>query len=202
MTRSRDDEHLAVAHLAGARGAGDGPEGGSNVVRHRRLDLELGQEVDDVLGAAVQPVWPFCRPKPLTSVTVSPVTPPFAERFAHLVELERPDDGDDQSCSAPVAGGGRSRTISRAHQHGVVEAVDVGVAPFQPMRTRFRRTCRQRPSSSRVVELAAVAAHPLPAVATPTLHRRRTPSRRRDPARCCRRSRGCRTGRWYRNTWR
>src|SRR5690606_3160329 len=42
----RDDEHRAVAHLAGARGAGDGLEGGvERVVRHRRLDLERGQEV-------------------------------------------------------------------------------------------------------------------------------------------------------------
>ena len=35
---------------------------------------------------------PFWRPKPFTSVTVRPVTPTSAKRFAHLVQLERFDN--------------------------------------------------------------------------------------------------------------
>ena len=78
-----DDEHLAVADLAGAGGAADRRSAASNISRgDRGLDLELGQEVDDVFGAAVQLGVAFCRPKPLTSVTVRPDTPtsPSASR--------------------------------------------------------------------------------------------------------------------------
>src|SRR3978361_1361210 len=49
-----DDEDLAVADLAGFRGCGDGFDGFVDLVRgDSHLDLDLGQETDGVLGAAI-----------------------------------------------------------------------------------------------------------------------------------------------------
>ena len=49
------DENLAVADLSGARGLLDGLDDAlDHVVVHGGLELHLGQEVDHVLGAAVQ----------------------------------------------------------------------------------------------------------------------------------------------------
>src|SRR5690606_31940348 len=88
----RDHEHLAVADLAGAGRAGDRLDRGvEDLVRHRRLDLELGQEVDDVFGAAVQLGVTLLAAEALDLGDGQPRHAGLAERFAHLVELERAD---------------------------------------------------------------------------------------------------------------
>src|SRR3546814_2511626 len=70
------DENLAVADAAGLCGGGDRLH---NAFGHRILDddfeLHLGQEVDDIFGAAIEFGVTLCRPKPLASVTVIPLTP-------------------------------------------------------------------------------------------------------------------------------
>src|SRR5690606_16616736 len=162
----RDDEHLAVADLAGARGAGDGLERGvEHLVRHRGLDLELGQEVDDVFGAAVQLGMALLPAEALDLGDGQARHAGIAEGFAHLVELERPDDGDDQfhgnSC---VLVRGSERLRERG-QHGVVGAGQVGVVPLQADREAAVEALAAGELPVVVVELAAVAAHPLPAVA-------------------------------------
>jgi len=45
------------------------------VARHDEFDFDFGQAVHGVLAAAKDSVWPFCRPKPLTSLTVIPSMP-------------------------------------------------------------------------------------------------------------------------------
>jgi hypothetical protein len=71
------DEDLAVADLAGARGLDDGLDG----VLHGFVSattisiLILGRKSTTYSAPRYSSVWPFWRPKPLTSVTVRPVTP-------------------------------------------------------------------------------------------------------------------------------
>src|SRR5690606_26110984 len=90
-------EHLAVADLAGARGAVDRLERRfEGLVGYGGLDLELGQEIHDVLGAAVQLGMALLPAEALDLGDGQSVHARFGERFAHLVELERADDGDDQ----------------------------------------------------------------------------------------------------------
>jgi hypothetical protein len=73
------------------------------VADHGTSTLILGRKSTTYSAPRYSSVWPFCRPKPLTSVTVMPETPDLDEGFAHLVELERPDDGGDQfHASVPV----------------------------------------------------------------------------------------------------
>src|SRR5713101_443262 len=51
----RGDEDLAVADLAGARRLDDGVDRAFDLrVRHYHLDLDLGQEIDHVLCAAIE----------------------------------------------------------------------------------------------------------------------------------------------------
>ena len=70
------DEDLAVADLAGAGGANNGLCG---LVQQRvgqdHFDLDFGQKINGVFAPAIVSVWPFWRPKPLTSETVKPCTP-------------------------------------------------------------------------------------------------------------------------------
>src|SRR5690606_29389281 len=93
--------------------------------------FSLGRKSTTYSAPRYNSVWPFCRPKPFTSVTVRPDTPtsPSASRtssslngrmmavISFMVRLLR-----DGGC-APS-----ERRRQRQHE-GVVEAVDVGVVP-------------------------------------------------------------------------
>src|SRR5258708_37777347 len=99
----RRDEDLAVADLAGMGGLLDGLDGALDlaVVDHD-LDLHLGQETHQVLGPAID----------LGLALLSAETLDFAHRqarhanagqgVAHLVELERLDDGGHEFHTFPL----------------------------------------------------------------------------------------------------
>ena len=55
----------------------------------------LGRKSTTYSAPRYSSVWPFWRPKPLTSVTVRPGHADVAQRFAHFLELEGLDDGGD-----------------------------------------------------------------------------------------------------------
>jgi len=61
-----------------------------------RLDLDLRQQVDDVLRAAIQLGVAFLPTVTLDLGDGQSGHARLGERFAHLFELERPDDGGDQ----------------------------------------------------------------------------------------------------------
>jgi hypothetical protein len=90
------NEDLAVADLAGLGRLGDGLDG---LIQLRRylidgdLDLDLGQKVDDVFGAAVELRVALLTAEALDLVTVMPGHADVREGLAHVVELERLDDG-------------------------------------------------------------------------------------------------------------
>ena len=73
------------------------------VVLDRGLDLHLRQEVDDVLGAAVELGVALLAPEALDLGDGDALHADGRERFAHLVELERLDDGGDQFHDNPLA---------------------------------------------------------------------------------------------------
>src|SRR5688500_4766347 len=91
-----EDEDLAVADLAGVRGLLDRLDHalGQSVV-DRCLDLHLGQEIDDVLGAAIQLGVALLATEPLHLGDGDALDADRRERFADLVELERLDDCGD-----------------------------------------------------------------------------------------------------------
>jgi hypothetical protein len=71
-----EDENLAVTDLAGTGRFLDSLNDLIDLVAlYCGFDLDLGQEIDDILGTRYSSVCPFCRPKPFTSVTVMPCTP-------------------------------------------------------------------------------------------------------------------------------
>src|SRR6201991_3029697 len=93
----RGDENLAVADLAGARGRGDDLHRlVGEVRRHRDFDPQLGQEIHDIFGAAVDFGMALLAAVTLDLRHRHAVDPDRGERLAHLVELERFDDGDDE----------------------------------------------------------------------------------------------------------
>ena len=65
------------------------------VVRHRDLDLDLRQEVDDVFGAAVELGVAALTPEAFDLGHGDALHADLGERFAHVVELERLDDRHD-----------------------------------------------------------------------------------------------------------
>ncbi|GIR72488.1 MAG: hypothetical protein CM15mP74_37390 [Halieaceae bacterium] len=93
----RCDEDLAIANLAGTGRRNNGFTIASTCSSGAAISsLSLGRKVYDVFSAAVQLGVARCRPKPLTSVTVTPCTPMSGKRGAHVIHLERFDNGCDQ----------------------------------------------------------------------------------------------------------
>src|SRR5258708_4725748 len=92
----RADEDLAVADAAGAGGALDRLERlGHQVVGEHHLDLHLGQEVDDILGAPVQLGVTLLAAESLHLGDGEAEHADVGERLFHFVELEGLDDGFD-----------------------------------------------------------------------------------------------------------
>ena len=65
------------------------------------FELGLGQKIYHILRPSIQFCVPFWRPKPFTSVTVSPCTPTVLRRSLDFIELERLDDGFNLFHHAP-----------------------------------------------------------------------------------------------------
>src|SRR5215207_8409802 len=90
------DENLAVADLPGLGGRGDRLDHPVDPVgRDRDLDLDLGQEADGVFGAAIDFGMAFLAAVALDIADGEAGGPDVGEGVAHLLELERLDDGDD-----------------------------------------------------------------------------------------------------------
>ena len=92
----RGDEDLAVADLAGARRLDDRLDRALDQrVGDDDLDLDLGQEIDDVFGAAVELGVALLAAESLDLGDRQAGDADFGQRLAHLVELERLDDRFD-----------------------------------------------------------------------------------------------------------
>ena len=89
-------EDLAVADAAGLRSLADGLDGAlDHVVAEHDLDLHLGQEIDDILGAAIEFGVTLLAAESLGLGHGDALQADFLERFLHLIELERLDDRFD-----------------------------------------------------------------------------------------------------------
>src|SRR6056297_701975 len=87
------DENLAVADLVGAGGVHDGLDRALDlVVIDDHVDLDLGQEVDDVFRPAIQFSVPLLAAEALDLDHREPLDAGFLQGFLHLVELEWLDD--------------------------------------------------------------------------------------------------------------
>src|SRR5690606_36217340 len=90
------DEDLAVADLAGARRLHDRLDHGVELlVGDRDLELDLGQEVDHVLGAAVELGVALLATEALDLGGGDAGHAGLRQRLAHIVELERLDHRHD-----------------------------------------------------------------------------------------------------------
>src|SRR5215813_3308284 len=93
----RGDEDLAVTDLAGLGGRNDGFDHGSHAIgRHRHFDADLRQEVHGVFGAAVDFGVSFLAAVARDLARSHALHAERDQRVAHVLELERLDDGDDQ----------------------------------------------------------------------------------------------------------
>ena len=91
-----EDEDLAVADAAGARGGLDRLDDAlDQIVLDHHLDLHLGQEVDDIFGAAIELGMALLAAEALDLGDGDPADPDLVERVLHVVELERLDDRFD-----------------------------------------------------------------------------------------------------------
>src|SRR3546814_9931809 len=92
----RADEDLAVADAPGMGGLLDGLHRAlDQVVPQDDLDLHLGQEIDDVLGAAVELGVAFLAAEALGLGHRDALDADLVQGFLHLVQLERLDDRFD-----------------------------------------------------------------------------------------------------------
>src|ERR687895_504715 len=97
-----EHEDLAVADLAGVRRFLDRLDRLLEQLRlDRRLDLYLGQEVDHVLGAAVELGVALLAAEALDLGDGDSLHADRRERLSHLVELERLDDCGNQFHAPP-----------------------------------------------------------------------------------------------------
>src|ERR1043166_8554466 len=90
------NEYLAVADAAGLGRLLDGVDGlVQHLVREHDLDLNLGQEIDDVLGAPIELGVTLLAAEALGLEDGNALQADFLQGFLHLVELEWLDDGLD-----------------------------------------------------------------------------------------------------------
>src|ERR1700704_4809138 len=88
------DKNLAVTDAAGLGRAPDGVDRSfDQVIPDHDLDFDLGQKVDDVLGAAIKFGVTLLPPETLGFRDGDALQSDFLKRFFHLVELEWLDDG-------------------------------------------------------------------------------------------------------------
>src|SRR6185312_8788236 len=92
----REDENLSVADLAGLGGSGDRADHLLDLVgRDRDLDLQLGEKVHGVFGAAIDFRVPFLSSVAFDLGNSQSVNADAGEGVTHLFQLERLDDGHD-----------------------------------------------------------------------------------------------------------
>src|SRR5690606_36011366 len=92
-----EDEDLAVADLAGAGGVLDRLDGlGDELVGDARLDLDLRQEADDALRAALEPGRALLAAEALHLGDGDALDADARKGLPDFVELERLDDGGDE----------------------------------------------------------------------------------------------------------
>ena len=145
----------------------------TSVVGDGRLDLHLGQEVDDVLGAAVQLGVALLAAEALDLGHRDALHADGRERLAHFVELERFDDGCDQlhgcfsfemeggsACAPPTA-----RLQRLGQRHDEAGLVRVRVLPSAPVTSNelplvgALHRAAQRQAAAEVVGGAHVVVH-------------------------------------------
>src|SRR5262245_52212192 len=99
-----EHEDLPVADLAGVRRLLDRLD---HLLEHvafdRGFDLDLGQEVDHVLGPTIELRVALLPPEALDLGDRDPLHADARQRLAHLVELERLDDGRNEFHGNPLA---------------------------------------------------------------------------------------------------
>src|ERR1051325_8118198 len=109
----RGDEDLPVPDPPGARTADDRIDDFRHaLIRDQHGDLHLGQEIDDVLRAAVELRVTLLPPESLHLLDGHAVDSGFREDLLHLVELERFDDRVDAVHRSPFVAVRRSRGSS------------------------------------------------------------------------------------------
>src|ERR1700756_387543 len=90
------DEDLSVADPPGLGGTADRVDCSvDQIVADHDLDFDLGQEVHDIFGAAVQFGMALLPSEALGFRHCDALESHFLKRFLHLVELERLNDGFD-----------------------------------------------------------------------------------------------------------
>ena len=120
-------EDLAVTNLAGASRAFDRFNCTLNDrVVNRCLDFCLWQEVDHILGTAIQLGVTFLAPEPLDLGDGDALHTDGREGFAHFIELERLNDGSDEFHVSRVRGlsegfGDGDDAFGAAEVAGIVE---------------------------------------------------------------------------------
>src|SRR3546814_848754 len=91
-----DHEDLAVADLAGVGRLGDGLDDAIElIVGDGHVDLYLRQEIDDVFGTAIQFGVALLTTEAFDFGYGDALYANFRQRLAHVVQLERLDDGSD-----------------------------------------------------------------------------------------------------------
>src|SRR5437867_4415349 len=114
----RCNEDLAVADLSRPRGFYDRfYRALDEIVGDDHLDLDLGQEIDDVLRTAIELGMALLAAETLDLRHREPADADIGERLAHLVELERLDDGVDffHRCSF-VSSGAPQRRLHHSNE--------------------------------------------------------------------------------------
>src|SRR5690554_3808469 len=121
-------EDLAVADLAGVGRLEDRLDHRVElVVGHRDLELDLGQEVDHVLGPAVKLGVALLAAEPLDLGNRDAGHAGLGQRFAHVVEFERLDDRHDHLHHADSIWAG-----SRITAHGMRHTSGYNAPPRSP----------------------------------------------------------------------
>ena len=153
------DEYLAVTDLAGSCRVGDGLDDLlGDVVVDGQFDLGLRQEVDDVLGAAVQLRVAALAPEALDLGDGDALYADVGDGLADVVELEGLDDRGDQfpvwnplACKFKRAGREASRPAFRGQRSKDFPIVKISDSSSLPTRSSLARISEMPKSISEIV---------------------------------------------------
>ena len=145
----RNDENLAVANTAGLRGGGNGLDhAAGEFIRNHDFKFYLGQEVDNIFGAAIKFGMSLLAAKAFGLGYGNARYAHIVEGFLHFIQLEWLDDRFDLLHARNIPSNGEAPPVQSAGTAGAGPGVSPALVTF------YQEVCQSRNPETRPIRIA------------------------------------------------